>query len=114
MHIMKRYSNPRMSATIENWPSGKNRVTAVFTIETHPKRGQRAVRVTTGAPKVLTYAKQMRIVDGDDGRTYIATLTSFGHITIFQGNMQFAEESFFERDHHYPQLLAALFGQVSA
>jgi hypothetical protein len=27
------YSNPRMSATIENWPSGSKRVTAKFEIE---------------------------------------------------------------------------------
>jgi hypothetical protein len=70
---MKTYSNPRIAATIENWPHGGKRVTAQFYIEEHPTRGQRAVRVTTGAPKKLTFAKQMRIVDGDDGRTYIAT-----------------------------------------
>ena len=49
--MSKVYSNPRMSATIEDWPSGSKRVTAVFTIEQHAKRGERAVRMTTGAPK---------------------------------------------------------------
>jgi hypothetical protein len=44
---MTTYSNPRMHAVIENWPSGHDRVTATFSIETDPKRGQRAVRVTT-------------------------------------------------------------------
>lgn len=111
MTYLTRYSNPRLQATIEGWPSGSKRVTATFTVETDPKRGQRAVRTTTGAPKKLTYATKMRIVDGNDGRTYIAALHSgYGHITIFKGDMQHTEESFFERDSHYGELLAALFG----
>jgi hypothetical protein len=103
---MPNYSNPRTSATIENWPSGQQRVTAVFTIETDPKRGERAVRMTTGAPKKLTFARKMRIVDGDDGRTYIAALTSYGHITVHRGDMKYHEESVFERDPRYPELRA--------
>ena len=100
-----------MSAVIENWPGGStNRITATFSIETDPKRGQRAVRVTTGAPKKLTFARQMRIVDGDDGRTYIAALTSFGHISIFRGDMKFQHEAVFERDPRYPSLLALFEG----
>ncbi len=66
------YSNPRTSAVIPDWPSGSQRVTATFSIEAHPKRGERGVRTTTGAPKTLTYARKARIVDGDDGRIYIA------------------------------------------
>lgn len=108
--IMHRYSNPRTAATIENWPSGKHRITARFSIEVDPKRGERAVRVTTGAPKKLTFARKMRIVDGADGRTYIAALTGYGHITIWQGNMQYNEEHFFERDSHYAELKQLLFG----
>lgn len=111
-HIMAKYSNPRMQATIENWPSGTQRVTAHFSIECDPKRGERAVRVTTGAPKKLTFARKMRIVDGADGRTYIAALTGYGHITIWQSNMKFNEESFFERDSHYAELRRSLFGEV--
>ena len=100
------YSNPRMNAVIENWPSGSKRVTATFSIETHPTRGQRAIRTTTGAPKKLTYAKQMRIVDGDDGRTYIAELTLYDNITIMRGDMKYAEEMFHPRDLGYADLLA--------
>jgi hypothetical protein len=107
---MTTYSNPRMSATIENWPNGSQRVTARFSIEVDAKRGERAVRVTTGAPKKLTFARKMRIVDGDDGRTYIATLASYGHITIFQGDMKFNKESVFEREPRYAEL-RALFGE---
>ena len=108
---MTTYSNPRMNAVIENWPGGStNRITATFSIETDPKRGQRAVRVTTGAPKKLTFARQMRIVDGDDGRTYIAALTDYGHITIHRGDMKFHHETVFERDPRYPSLLALFEG----
>jgi hypothetical protein len=102
-----------MTATIENWPHGAKRVTAHFSIEQDPKRGERAVRVTTGAPKKLTFARKMRIVDGNDGRTYIAALTNYGHITIHRGDMKFNEESFFQRDAHYAELRALLFGDAS-
>lgn len=99
-----KYSNPRMIATIENWPSGSKRVTARFIIEKTP-RGERAVRVTDGAPKKLTFAKLARIVDGDDGRTYIAELTVYGHISIMRGDMKFQHESIFERDPGYADAL---------
>jgi hypothetical protein len=95
------YSNPRLQATIENWPSGSKRVTAHFSIEQKPGKGERAVRVTTGNPKTLTFAKLARIVDGSDGKTYIAELTTFGHISIMQSNMQFQHETIFERDPRY-------------
>jgi len=72
------YSNPRMKAEIENWPWGSHRTKAIFSIETHPLRGQRATRITINpkngklcAPKKTTYSKRARIVDGSDGRTYI-------------------------------------------
>lgn len=107
---MTTYSNPRTSATIENWPHGSHRVTAHFSIEQDPKRGERAVRVTTGAPKKLTFARLMRIVDGDDGRTYIAALTGYGHITIKRGDMQYDHETVFEREPRYGELLS-LFGE---
>jgi len=114
---MKIYSNPRMSATIENWPmGGTKRGTAVFEIEQHPTRGERAHRTTflplqpPTAPKLLTYARKMRIVDGDDGRMYVAALTEFGHITIHRGDMKFHEESVFERDERYPALRALFDG----
>lgn len=103
---MKTYSNPRMNATIENWPvGGTRRATAVFTIE-QTKRGERGVRTTTGAPKALTYARKARIVDGDDGRTYIAELTMYGFVTIMRGDMKIQEETIFETDARYPAALA--------
>lgn len=101
---MTDYSNPRMQAAIENWPHGSQRVTAIFTIEAD-KRGERAVRVTTGAPKKLTYARQMRIVDGDDGRTYIAARSAYAHITIMKGDMKFNHEVVHSGDARYPEML---------
>jgi hypothetical protein len=106
--MTKIYSNPRLQAHIENWPSGGQRVTAQFFIETNGAR-QRAVRITTGAPKKLTYANQARIVDGDDGRTYIAE-DNFSHITIMRGDMKLMEEAIFPHDSRYP-MAKALFNQ---
>ena len=108
------YSNPRMEEVFTDWPSGRHRTTAIFAIERDPKRGERGTRRTlhpeTGrasAPKLLTYGDKARIVDGDDGRTYILVLsTSYGHITVFQSNMQFQEDSIFARDPRYAGLLA--------
>lgn len=108
---MTSYSNPRFSATIPDWPSGSRRVLAIFQVESHPKRGERAVRITTGAPKKLTYARAVRIVDGDDGRTYIAELTTSGFVSIMRGDMQIQHESIFERDPRYAAV-RALFHEV--
>ena len=100
------YSNPRLSASIENWPHGKQRVTANFEIERDAKRGERAVRTTTGAPKKLTYARKMRIVDGDDGRTYIAELSMYGSVTIMRGDMKFNHEHIPSNDQRLAEMLA--------
>ena len=96
---MTTYSNPRMHAVIENWPHGNKRTTATFAIEGGPGR-QRGTRFTidpkTGKPsatKKLTYARLARIVDGDDGKTYIAELSSYGFVNIMQSNMQFQFET---------------------
>ena len=111
---MIQYSNPRIYTVIDRWPSGTRRTTATFFIETHPTRGERAVRVTidpkTGrenAPKALTYAKQVRIVDGDDGRTYLLERSlHYRSLTVMRGDMKFQEEYITETDVRYPALLA--------
>jgi hypothetical protein len=103
------YSNPRMKATIENWPSGSKRVTAHFEIE-QTLKGERAVRTTTGDPKKLTYAKMMRIVDGSDGRTYIAEYTSYGFIVITKGDMKYTHETIHSDSPRYAAVLE-LFAQ---
>jgi hypothetical protein len=113
------YSNPRLEAVIKDWPSGSIRVNAIFRIETHPTRGQRATRVTedprrgTIGHKVLTFTRQSRIVDGDDGKTYILNLSGFGYISIMRGDMKFsAEDTIFPANPRYAYL-AALFEKVT-
>ena len=106
------YSNPRMQATIDNWPSGRQTVIARFYVETHPKRGQRGCRVTTGKPKTLTFARAVRIVDGDDGRIYFAELDRFSNnILIMRGTMDFQQEYITQNDSRHTELFA-MFGEV--
>jgi hypothetical protein len=93
------YSNPTLEKTIPDWPSGSRRVLARFHVEGRPGN-QRVVRVTTGAPKKRTYALAVRIVDGSDGRTYIAELSG-SHVTIFCGNMQYQHETIFPDNPRY-------------
>lgn len=100
-----KYSNPRMSATIENWPSGKKRVTAVFQVEQHPKQGERAVRTTTGAPKKLTYAYKVRLVDGSDGRIYIISYVSmYEFIQVTDGTLH-TYETIWPKDPQYSEVM---------
>ncbi len=73
------FSNPRLSATFEDWPSGSQRVRCTFQVEHHPKRGYRIARQTTGKPKYSTYGGPSAIVDGSDGRTYLLV-----HIPLYQ------------------------------
>jgi len=110
---MLKYSNPRLSFTTNDWPYGsKLRTTATFTIEAN-KRGERVSRVTinpkngrVNKPKTTTYATKVRIVDGSDGRTYIAELTMYGHITIMESNLQFQHSVFHTNDENYPKILS--------
>ena len=102
------YSNPRLTAEFTNWPYGPHRTTATFSIEATPGRGERAVRVTidpkTGrptAPKKLTYARKVRIVDGDDGKTYLIEKTMYGFVSVMRSDMKFQHESIFEKDERF-------------
>src|ERR1700730_13697597 len=103
---MTEYSNPRMQATIPDWPSGSQRVTANFYIETDPKgkKGERAVRETTTTKKD-TYADKARIVDGDDGKIYIIKLTDYG-ICVKESNMKFSHDTMPTRHPQFDAVLA--------
>lgn len=110
-----KYSNPRVHAIFRDWPLGGNkRGMVTFSIESRAGKGERGVRVTidprTGresAPKTLTYATKARIVEGDDGRTYIAQLTMYGFITIMKSDMKHQHgEGIFERDPDYAEVRA--------
>jgi len=107
------YSNPRLSAEFDDWPYGKFRTKATFTIESHPKRGERASRVTvnpkngqTNKPKTTTYAPKVRIVDGNDGKTYIIEKPLWGHISVMKWDLQFQHETISDTDPRYSQILA--------
>src|SRR5207249_12004229 len=104
----------------EGWPLGRTlRALAVFTIEQHPTRGERAVRVLITAegrafkPKKLTYAEKVRIVEGSDGRTYIAELTSSGFVSIMRGDMKLQEESIFPDNPRFGSVRALFEGGAS-
>lgn len=117
---MTSYSNPRRHAEIDNWPmGGSKRGIAIFDIEAKPGRGERGVRVTrdpagrAGAPKLLTFARKARIVDGDDGRTYIAELTIYGFISIMRGDMKYIHESVNADDPRH-EAMVRLFEEAAA
>ena len=76
------FSNPRVEATIENWPvGGHNKASAHFIVEQRSlKGGAHASRVARrtrkpngrwGNPKRTTYGRATTIVDGSDERTYV-------------------------------------------
>ena len=109
------YHSPCLALLIPDWPSGRYKVPARFSIETHPTRGQRCVRQTQhplkgtwSAPKTTTYAAQARIVTGSDGKTYILELSRSGSIQVMQGNLQFTAEHLMRTDPRYPALLHLL------
>ena len=106
------YSNPRMRAEISGWPmGGSRRGDAIFEIEQVAGKGERGVRTTYcqgkySAPKKLTYASKARIVDGDDGKIYIAELSPmYWIIVIMQSNMQFEAEVIHKGNDRYDDLL---------
>jgi hypothetical protein len=113
----RQYTNPRMTVTIDGWPYGRDlRTTATFTIEQHPTRGERGTGTTVdpkngriSKPKTLTYASKARIVDGEDGRTYILELTaSRTHLRVMMSDMQHQLEAIFPDDPRYTDLVALL------
>lgn len=115
------YSNPRKLFITNDWPYGRElRTTATFMVE-QAKRGERVSRVTINPkngrenkPKTTTYAHKVRIVDGDDGRTYIAKLTIYGHISIMESNLQYQKESIHPEDGERYKELLALFDEVQS
>ena len=94
------YSNPRKDVVIEDWPSGKFKTKAVFTVEAKGDK-ERAVRTTyhpihdyANAPKKLTYAQKVRFVDGSDGRLYIIELSAnYNMISVMKGTFDYNHET---------------------
>lgn len=82
-------------------------------IEQHPTKGERAIRKLinpkTGrhdTPKKLTYAKQARIVDGDDHKTYILEKSFYSSLlSVMRGDMQHQEETIYYADSRFNTLM---------
>ncbi len=109
------YFNARTLAEFHDWPHGRHRTTCTFRVESNPRLGQRVARVTidpkTGKPskpKTTTYGHRAAIVDGDDSRTYVTTLTMYGHISVMQSNLDYSAEWIHADDPRYPALRAAI------
>lgn len=105
------YTNPRRQAVIENWPYGAQRTTATFQIEAKPNKGERATRTTInpktgrpGAAKVTTFAHRVRIVDGEDERTYLLE-DNWTHVTVIRSDMQHHQESIWPTDERFIALM---------
>jgi len=92
-------SNPRKEDTIDGWPHGSRRVTAVFTHEKN-KRGERIGRQTTGKPKYSRYYDRICLVDGSDGKTHMLA-DAGSHLSIMACDMKFHDFSVFPRDENY-------------
>jgi hypothetical protein len=103
------YSNPRKFANFNDWPSGGKRVTCTFAVESHPKKGERVGRTTTGATKYSTYSPKVAIVDGDNGRTYILSNSKYGggHLSVHDSAFM-SHESFFSDHPRYNEMLELL------
>ena len=71
------FSNPRLVAEFDDWPSGQHRVRCRFQVLPCDRYGVRVSRTTTNPagkwnkPKLTTAAGPSAIVDGADGRTYV-------------------------------------------
>ena len=71
------FTNPRLRAEFDDWPSGRDRVKCRFEVLPRDRYGVRVSRTTTDKsgrwckPKLTTAGQQAAIVDGADGKTYI-------------------------------------------
>lgn len=100
-------SNPRKEETIEDWPHGARRVTAVFTHESN-KKGERIARTTTGKPKMSKYYAAIRLVDGSDGKTHMLCDCG-GFLSIMACDMKYRDFSVFPEDDNYDDYYAMLY-----
>lgn len=112
------YRDPQTRLEIADWPFGRHTCRAIFEVETG-SRGQRCSRVTenktrTGwnKPKTTTYGQACRIVTGDDGKTYVATLGRFGSVSIMDGTLKTSADHVHDSDPRYPEILS-LFSEKS-
>jgi hypothetical protein len=113
MTMMVKFSNARLTAEYDDWPiGGSNRGQCKFAVEDGGRRGTRVSRTTTDKhgrwckPKYTTYASHHAIVDGDDGKTYILSLTDYGFVSIKRHDFMSAERSgSFNNDADFAELV---------
>jgi hypothetical protein len=110
---MLKLSSPRREVVVEDWPSGRHRVTASFQVEAKDRKGERVVRTTTDSigrvskPKRTTYHLKIRLVDGDDGRVYVLGITEYGQVVLIPGTLKTAKY-FYPEDEEYGAYRALL------
>ncbi len=116
-------SNPRLSATISDWPIGQSKTTtAVFTVEEKPGHGQRVSRCTQKASgdwakaKYTTYAPKFLIVDGEDDRTYLVSTGFFGQgmdsMCVWPGTLKGCEHVYQSTQPERYRALVGLFKEL--
>ena len=114
------YSNPRLAVSFDDWPSGNHRVKCEFTIESNSRGKERCSRRTTQPgtdiwckPNVSTYADKVRIVDGSDGKTYIAKLSrAYGMIEIQDSAFRYHIEVISDGIYAYVAILREIFQET--
>ena len=117
-----KFSNPRTTAVFEDWPfGGSQRCRMEFKIESHPTRGERCIRTSTtannrvGKPKKSTYSTMCRIVDGDDGKTYILEYNQvYRMIHVRESNLKYSFKTAYPGDPDYDELWKMLYYDSSA
>jgi hypothetical protein len=112
---MIKLSNSRQEATIQDWPMGRKRLTAVFTVQSPDKgagRGKQRVARQLGSykPKYTTYYLRTRIVDGDDGRTYIAAYTEYNQAVLIPGTLK-SVEYYYPKSPEFFEIVSKVFSE---
>lgn len=98
---MIKFSNPRLLVEFGDWPiGGSNRGKCKFAVEDGGKKGKRVSRTTTDKngiwckPKYTVYSDAICIADGDDGKTYILSISkNYGFVSIYRHDFMCAERS---------------------
>ena len=111
------YSNPRTEATFNDWPFGRTlKCQCTFKVELVPKKGERVYRTTVdprngrvSAPKRTTYGRKMKIVDGDDGRTYILEAVHiYGWLQLWKSDLMHNHEIIRPEDPRFAEVQTLL------
>lgn len=116
---MMDYSNFREEYTTDNFPSGKYRTKAIYTIDKRDRK-ERAKRITyhpkynvPNKPHYDTYSTRVRIATGDDGRTYIVKHNeNYSFISVMKWDLKYQHEVIYESDPRYETLLQKLYGVI--